>query len=162
MALSRSGAACGQKRPVPAKKEIWARFAVVEQMPEVLPAELAGLILPIAELDKVPAVWRSRTLLELPRVMFGPLEEQTARLIARAKEMGFAGFEAHNIAHFALCAGAPVWGGFGLNITNCLSVERAAALGAQGSPPCPNCRRPGWLCWGPGCRWRPSATAICL
>ena len=121
-----------QKRPVPAKKEIWARFAVVEQMPEVLPAELAGLILPIAELDKVPAVWRSRTLLELPRVMFGSLEEQTARLIARAKEMGFAGFEAHNIAHFALCAGVPVWGGFGLNITNCLSVERAAALGAQG------------------------------
>ena len=53
----------------------------------------------------MPREWRGKTLLELPRVMFGALEEDTARRIAATQDAGFAGYEVSNIAHLRLCRG---------------------------------------------------------
>ena len=73
--------------------------------------------------DQVPREWRAKTLLELPRVMFGRLEEDTARRIAATQDAGFAGYEVSNIAHLRLCRGLPKSGSFGLNITNQLAAQ---------------------------------------
>ena len=62
-------------------------------------------------------------LLELPRVMFGALEEDTARRIAATQDAGFAGYEVSNIAHLRLCRGLPMTGGFGLNVTNQMAAQ---------------------------------------
>ncbi len=71
----------------------------------------------------MPWEWREKTLLELPRVMFGTLEEDTARRIAATQDAGFAGYEVSNIAHLRLCRGLPMTGGFGLNVTNQMAAQ---------------------------------------
>ena len=92
-------------------------------MPERALDGIEYLILPIAQADRVPREWRAKTLLELPRVMFGKLEEDTARRIAATQDTGFAGYEVSNIAHLRLCRGLPMSGSFGLNITNQLAAQ---------------------------------------
>ena len=100
-----------------------------EQVPEQALSGVEYLILPIAQADRVPREWREKTLLELPRVMFGALEEDTARRIAATQDAGFAGYEVSNIAHLRLCRGLPMTGGFGLNVTNDLAAQYYADLG---------------------------------
>ena len=92
-------------------------------MPEQALSGVEYLILPIAQADRVPREWREKTLLELPRVMFGALEEDTARRIAASQDAGFAGYEVSNIAHLRLCRGLPMTGGFGLNVTNQMAAQ---------------------------------------
>ena len=94
-----------------------------EQVPERALDGIEYLILPIAQADRVPREWRAKTLLELPRVMFGKLEEDTARRIAATQDAGFAGYEVSNIAHLRLCRGLTMSGSFGLNITNQLAAQ---------------------------------------
>ena len=106
-----------------------ARFAKWEQVPVDALTGVEQLILPIAQADKIPEAWRKRTILELPRAMFGRLEEDTAKRIAATKKQGFAGYEANNIAHVHMTKGLPVWGGLGLNVTNPLSAQEYADLG---------------------------------
>lgn len=106
-----------------------ARFATWEQVPEQALNGVEQLILPIAQADKIPEQWRAKTILELPRAMFGKLEEDTARRIEATKKMGFAGYEANNIAHIRLAAGLPLWGGLGLNVTNPMAAQEYADLG---------------------------------
>ena len=77
----------------------------------------------------MPREWRSKTILELPRAMFGALEQDTARRIAATQDAGFAGYEASNIAHLRLCRGLPLSGGFGLNITNNAAAQFYAEQG---------------------------------
>ena len=98
-------------------------------MPEQALSGVEYLILPIGQADRVPREWREKTLLELPRVMFGALEEDTARRIAATQDAGFAGYEVSNIAHLRLCRGLPMTGGFGLNVTNNLAAQYYADLG---------------------------------
>ena len=62
-----------------------------EQVPEQALSGVEYLILPIAQADRVPREWREKTLLELPRVMFSALEEDTARRIAATQDAGFCG-----------------------------------------------------------------------
>lgn len=122
------------QRTVPARKTVKARFAAWQQVPEEKLSLLDTLILPIAEAERVPAEYRSMTVLELPRVMFGPLEADTARRIEATQSMGFAGYEANNIAHINLLRGTglPVYGGLGLNVTNPLAAQEYAELGLAG------------------------------
>jgi putative protease len=113
-----------------------ARFANWAQvpLPEEYPGALDGvdyLILPIAEAEQVPAAWRARTILELPRAMFGALEADTARRIEATRAQGFAGYEANNIAHLHLAKGLPLSGGIGLNLTNDLAAQFYADQGLQ-------------------------------
>ena len=91
--------------------------------PEQALSGVEYLILPIAQADRVPREWRGKTLLELPRVMFGKLEEDTARRVAATQDAGFAGYEVSNIAHLRLCRGLPMSGGFGLNVTNQVAAQ---------------------------------------
>ena len=98
-------------------------------MPEQALSGVEYLILPIAQADRVPREWRSKTILELPRAMFGALEQDTARRIAATQDAGFAGYEASNIAHLRLCRGLPLSGGFGLNITNNAAAQFYAEQG---------------------------------
>ena len=117
------------QRTLPPRRTLRARFERWEQVPE---RELDGveyLILPIAQADRVPREWRAKTLLELPRVMFGALEQDTARRIAATQDAGFAGYEVSNIAHLRLCRGLPMTGGFGLNITNNVAAQFYAEQG---------------------------------
>ena len=110
-------------RTLPPRRTLRARFENWEQVPERALDGIEYLILPIAQADRVPREWRAKTLLELPRVMFGRLEEDTARRIAATQDAGFAGYEVSNIAHLRLCRGLPMSGSFGLNITNQLSAQ---------------------------------------
>ena len=110
-------------RTLPPHRTLRARFESWEQVPERTLDGVEYLILPIAQADRVPREWRAKTLLELPRVMFGALEQDTARRIAATQDAGFAGYEVSNIAHLRLCRGLPMSGSFGLNITNQLSAQ---------------------------------------
>ena len=103
-------------RTLPPHRTLRARFESWEQVPERALDGIEYLILPIAQADRVPREWRAKTLLELPRVMFGKLEEDTARRIAATQDSGFAGYEVSNI-------GLPMSGSFGLNITNQLAAQ---------------------------------------
>ena len=110
-------------RTLPFRRTLRARFENWEQVPERALDGIEYLILPIVQADRVPREWRAKTLLELPRVMFGRLEEDTARRIAATQDAGFAGYEVSNIAHLRLCRGLPMSGSFGLNITNQLAAQ---------------------------------------
>ena len=110
-------------RTLPSHRTLRARFESWEQVPERALDGIEYFILPIAQADRVPREWRAKTLLELPRVMFGKLEEDTARRIAATQDAGFAGYEVSNIAHLRLCRGLPMSGSFGLNITNQLAAQ---------------------------------------
>ena len=110
-------------RTLPSRRTLRARFENWEQVPERALDGIEYLILPIAQADRVPREWRAKTLLELPRIMFGHLEEDTARRIAATQDAGFAGYEVSNIAHLRLCRGLPMSGSFGLNITNQLAAQ---------------------------------------
>ena len=110
-------------RTLPPHRTLRARFESWEQVPERAIDGIEYFILPIAQADRVPREWRAKTLLELPRVMFGKLEEDTARRIAATQDAGFAGYEVSNIAHLRLCRGLPMSGSFGLNITNQLAAQ---------------------------------------
>ena len=110
-------------RTLPSRRTLRARFESWEQVPERALDGIEYLILPIAQADRVPREWRAKTLLELPRVMFGRLEEDTARRIASTQDAGFAGYEVSNIAHLRLCRGLPMSGSFGLNITNNVAAQ---------------------------------------
>ena len=109
-----------------------ARFSTVEQCPATFAEKLQWLVFPIAEAEKVPAGWRTKTLLELPRVMFGKLESQTAQRLDALRNGGFAGAVANNAAHLLLAKDWQLYGGLGLNITNPMSAARYAELGLEG------------------------------
>lgn len=117
------------QRPGAARRVLRARFENWDQVPENALGNVEYLILPIAQADRVPEKWRAKTILELPRAMFGALEKDTERRIDATKTQGFAGYEASNIAHLRLCRGLPLSGGFGLNITNQLSAQFYAEQG---------------------------------
>ena len=117
------------QRTLPPRRTLRARFERWEQVPERALDGVEYLILPIAQADRVPREWRAKTILELPRVMFGVLEQDTARRIAATQDAGFAGYEVSNIAHLRLCRGLPLSGGFGLNVTNHLAAQFYAEQG---------------------------------
>ena len=106
-----------------------ARFECVAQLPDTAGEICDTLLLPLFEAEKVPKPLRAQTLLWLPRVLFGPAEEKAAAAIAATREMGFAGYEANNLAHIKLLQGQPVSGGFGLNVTNSGAALQLAGLG---------------------------------
>ena len=120
--------ACHAKR---AKGALWARFERLAQLPERLPAGLAGLILPVLEWAGVPAALRGRTLLELPRAMFGGMETAVAAALQKARGQGFLGVMAHNVGHLPLAEGFDVYGGFGLNVANPLAALHWQRLGLK-------------------------------
>ena len=117
------------QRTLPPRRTLRVRFERWDQVPERALGGVEYLILPIAQADRVPREWRAKTILELPRVMFGALEQDTARRIAATQDAGFAGYEASNIAHLRLCRGLPMTGGFGLNITNNVAAQFYAEQG---------------------------------
>ncbi len=117
------------QRTLPPRRTLRARFERWEQVPERALDGVEYLILPIAQADRVPREWRAKTILELPRVMFGALEQDTARRIAATQDAGFAGYEVSNIAHLRLCRGLPMTGGFGLNMTNNVAAQFYAEQG---------------------------------
>ena len=117
------------QRTLPPRRTLRVRFERWEQVPERALDGVEYLILPIAQADRVPREWRTKTLLELPRVMFGALEQDTARRIAATQDAGFAGYEVSNIAHLRLCRSLPMTGGFGLNITNNVAAQFYAEQG---------------------------------
>lgn len=106
-----------------------ARFEHVAQMPEGAARLCETLILPLFEAEQVSESLRPKTLLWLPRVLFGPAEERAAQALEKTKVMGFAGYEANNLAHLHLLRGLPVSGGFGLNAANAGAAAILAGLG---------------------------------
>ena len=108
----------------------------------------------------MPREWRGKTLLELPRVMFGKLEEDTARRIAATQEQGFAGYEVSNIAHLRLCRGLPMSGGFGLNITNNLSAQFYGEQGLSSLLILPEVKDSDIAAIAPVCKGKPVPTGV--
>ena len=147
-------------RSLPARRTLRARFESWEQVPERALDDIESLVLPIAQADRVPREWRSKTLLELPRVMFGKLEEDTARRIAATQEQGFAGYEVSNIAHLRLCRGLPMSGGFGLNITNNLSAQFYGEQGLSSLLILPEVKDSDIVAIAPVCKGKPVPTGV--
>lgn len=110
---------------------LWASFEQWEQVPLKQTDRLAGLILPVGQAAKVPAALRAKTVLELPRAMFGPVEAAVSNSIAATKTLGFKGYLVQNLAQLALAKGLPLYGGFGLNIANPLAAREYAELGLK-------------------------------
>ena len=109
-----------------------ARFANAAQCPAEAAERLQYLIFPIAEAESIPEAWRGKTLLELPRVMFGRLEQKTAARLDALQDAGFAGAVVNNPAQLRYTDGWTLYGGLGLNVTNPMSAARYASLGVQG------------------------------
>ncbi|MCI2047434.1 MAG: U32 family peptidase [Faecalibacterium sp.] len=145
-------------RTAPAVQTLRARFAAWEQVPEEELQGLEYLILPIAQADNIPPEWRAKTILELPRAMFGTLEEDMARRIETVQDKGFAGFSADNIAHFRLAKGQPIFGGFGLNVTNPMAAEEYVRLGAKSILILPEVKDTDISCIAPAAGGRPVPT----
>jgi len=109
-----------------------ARFANAAQCPAEAAEKLQYLIFPITEAESIPEAWRGKTLLELPRVMFGRLEQKTAARLDALQDAGFAGTVVNNPAQLRYTDGWTLYGGLGLNVTNPMSAARYASLGVQG------------------------------
>ena len=120
------------QRTLPPHRTLRARFESWDQVPEQALSGLEALILPIAQADRVPRAWRSKTILELPRVMFGKLEQKTAARLDALQDAGFAGAVVNNPAQLRYTDGWTLYGGLGLNVTNPMSAARYASLGVQG------------------------------
>lgn len=147
-------------RTLPSRRTLRARFESWEQVPERALDGIEYLILPIAQADRVPREWRAKTLLELPRVMFGKLEEDTARRIAATQDAGFAGYEVSNIAHLRLCRGLPMSGSFGLNITNQLAAQFYADNGLGSMLILPEVKDSDISTIAPTCDGKPVPTGV--
>ena len=109
-----------------------ARFANAAQCPAEAAEKLQYLIFPITEAESIPEAWRGKTLLELPRVMFGRLEQKIAARLDALQDAGFAGAVVNNPAQLRYTDGWTLYGGLGLNVTNPMSAARYASLGVQG------------------------------
>ena len=109
-----------------------ARFANAAQCPAEAAEKLQYLIFPITEAESIPEAWRGKTLLELPRVMFGRLEQKTAARLDALQDAGFAGAVVNTPAQLRYTDGWTLYGGLGLNVTNPMSAARYASLGVQG------------------------------
>ena len=95
-----------------------ARFANAAQCPAEAAEKLQylksfSLIFPIAEAESIPEAWREKTLLELPRVMFGKLEQKTAARLDALQDAGFAGAVVNNPAQLRYTDGWTLYGGLG-------------------------------------------------
>ncbi len=119
------------RREAAAHKPLRASFAAWSQVPiEQIPA-LEYLILPLVEAKNVPVEYRAKTILSLPRALFGAVEASVSAGIAKTQKEGFAGYEINNIAHVHLAKGQAMFGGFGLNVTNPIAAQSYAQLGLQ-------------------------------
>ena len=111
---------------------VMARFATIEQIPAHLVSRLSRMAIPLAEAQRLPAAWRARTMLELPRITFGALEAQTAGALAACEGQGWAGVILNNLAQMRFATTLPRFGGMGLNITNPLAARQYAEQGLGG------------------------------
>ena len=150
------------QRTLPPRRTLRARFERWDQVPERALDGVEYLILPIAQADRVPREWRAKTLLELPRVMFGALEQDTARRIAATQDAGFAGYEVSNIAHLRLCRGLPMTGGFGLNITNNVAAQFYAEQGLSVLLILPEVKDSDIASIAPACNGKPVPTGVMI
>ncbi len=115
----------------PETKPLRASFSSWAQVPTDCIDALEYIILPLVEARHVPKEYHAKTILSLPRAMFGAVEASVEAGVSKTKKEGFAGYEVHNVAHLALAAGAPMFGGFGLNVTNPLAAQSYADLGLK-------------------------------
>ena len=111
---------------------LMARFATVAQCPAEYAEPLQLLVFPLSEAATVPAAWRKKTLLELPRITFGAAEAKTAAAVAALNPDEFGGLVINNPAQLRYTKNWRKYGGLGLNVTNPMSAARYAALGLQG------------------------------
>ena len=111
---------------------LMARFAAVAQCPAEYAEPLSLLVFPLSEAAAVPAAWRKKTLLELPRITFGAAEAKTAAAVAALNPDEFGGLVINNPAQLRYTKNWRKYGGLGLNVTNPMSATRYAALGLQG------------------------------
>ncbi len=127
------------KAPLRAEGKAHIPFSVflsnVNQISEELLQEgISNFILPIEQFNDIPLEIRGKTYLSLPRFCAVPKQEQKIKeLVLKVQNLQngkFAGFYAQNIAHFNICKGSEIFAGFGLNITNALSVATYAGMGA--------------------------------
>ncbi|MEG2931541.1 MAG: U32 family peptidase, partial [Ruthenibacterium sp.] len=89
-----------------------------------------GVVLPLSEWQGVPEFLRAVTWLALPRwAAANDAERIAAAEVKRSAAQGFAGFFVQNLAHIRICHGLPMFGGFGLNVTNALAARAYAQLG---------------------------------
>ncbi|MEG2697681.1 MAG: U32 family peptidase, partial [Ruthenibacterium sp.] len=118
---------------VPCKK-LFVQFETLAQMPaqwmENAAALPEGVIVPLSEWQRVPERLRAVTWLALPRwAAAKDAEQRQAAEVQASAAQGFAGYFVQNLAHIRLCRGLPMFGGFGLNITNAVAAAAYAQLG---------------------------------
>lgn len=112
-----------------APQGLQGHFESCAQVPSTAWESLARVFVPLEEWGKVPQQWRDKTVLCLPRVLFGRQEQQAMQQVTQSGGLGFAGYEAGNVAHLNILQGHPVYGGFGLNVTNAYTLAFLAGQG---------------------------------
>lgn len=107
------------------------RFEQVKQIPAQLLDREYRLVLPIATWESVPEELRSKTWLELPRMLFGAAGQTMQKHIDASKTQKFAGYVATNLGHLELLKDVPFFADFGLHVTNPIAVQHWARNGAR-------------------------------
>ena len=110
---------------------LFLRFSAQDQCTGEIAALAEKLIFPLADWQKIPAQWKEKSTLALPRALFA--DGEAARQLKAAAAAGFSAFEVANIGALALVKqllpDARLLGGFGLNITNSIALAEYRALG---------------------------------
>ncbi len=120
------------------RRRLAARLESPRQLPEGLEKAFFRLILPLRCAADIPADWRGRTVLELPRGNFGGTHA-LEQALQQAAALGFTRFEANNPGHLFLVrqlaertdAALELWGGFALNVLNPEAARVLAGLGVH-------------------------------
>ncbi|MBC5581669.1 U32 family peptidase [Anaerofilum sp. BX8] len=123
--------AAGREPAAPAAQRLFLRFSGSQQCGEAFAGLGDRLIFPLECAAQLPAAWREKTVLALPRALFD--EKLVAGQLRQAAGLGFSAFEVQNIGGLPLvrenAPGAEILGGFGLNVTNSAAAHWWAGLG---------------------------------
>lgn len=112
------------------KREIRIEVTKASQIENVSLDDVEKVIIPVDEWKKVIDI-KDKVILSLPR--FTNFEEDTIEELKLAKENGFNAIECTNLAHIKVGTdlNLEMHGGFGLNITNSLSLKAISELGLK-------------------------------
>ena len=110
------------------RQEIRVHLNTLQQLDGEIYDMAQMVILPIGELEKMGEI-DDKMCAALPRFDLG--EEQTKERIQMLRHRGLKHVLATNLAHFGLCEGMAIHGGFGLNVTNSRAAKMLQTLGAR-------------------------------
>ncbi|MBE6038957.1 MAG: hypothetical protein E7218_07160 [Anaerofustis stercorihominis] len=123
-----------KKEKLNAETLFYSRLQSISQLNEKIYNLSDKVIIPLYDIENTEGKYIAddKIIVEIPRVYFGD-EEKIKDCLNKAKSMGITKAMAHTVGRVKLAkdAGMEVLGGFGLNISNSLSVECIKDMGVD-------------------------------